>query len=177
VDGTDATLFTWEGDLTASELKFASQNVAWDNGDEITALTNGEDAATATTYQIRPTGFGASYGDDNKWMVAEAGTYLVTINLTAVTIDFELKTSIKEVDAFSNVSVYPNPASDMLNVEVGQNTGALISLFSIDGRRFYSEVATESTTRIDMNRMNASGIVIVKVENDQLSKVFRVVVK
>ena len=177
VDGTDPTIFTWQGPLTASELKFATQVVNWDQGDEITALTAGADAATATAYQIRACGDGSCTGDDNKWMVDAAGTYLVTINLTAETIDFELQVGIKEVDAFSNVSVYPNPASDMLNVEVGQNTGASISLFSIDGRRLYSEVATESTTRIDMSRMNASGIVIVKVENDQLSKVFRVVVK
>ncbi len=177
VDGTDPTIFTWEGPLIASEIKFATQNVAWDQGDEITALTNGADAATATTYQIRPCANGNSYGDDNKWMVENAGTYLITINLTAKTIAFEQTTGIKEVDAFSNVSVYPNPASDMLNVNVGQNTGASISLFSIDGRRFYSQVATESTTSIDMRKMKASGIVIVKVENDQLSKVFRVVVK
>ncbi len=177
VDGTDPTIFTWQGPLTASELKFATQVVNWDQGDEITALTAGADAATATAYQIRACGDGSCTGDDNKWMVDAAGTYLVTINLTAETIDFELQVGIKEVDAFSNVSVYPNPAYDMLNVEVGQNTGASISLFSIDGRRLYSEVATESTTRIDMSRMNASGIVIVKVENDQLSKVFRVVVK
>ncbi len=176
-DGSDPTIFTWEGPLTASEIKFESQNVAWDQGDEITALTQGADAVSATTYQIRPCFNGKAYGDDNKWMVATAGTYRVTINLTAKTISFELLSGIKENEALSNVSVYPNPASDVLNVNVGQNKGASISLFSIDGRRFYSQVATESTTSIDMSKMNASGIVIVKVENDQLSRVFRVVVE
>jgi hypothetical protein len=176
VDGTDATIFTWLGSLTASEIKFATNITAWDQGDEITALTNGA-SSTATEYQIRPCANGVSYGPDNKWMVDAAGTYLITINLTAETIAFDLQVGIKEADAFSNVSVYANRASDMLNIEVGQNTGASITLFSIDGRRLYSEVATESTTRIDMNKIKSSGIVIVKVENDKLSKVFRIVVE
>ncbi len=171
-DSENDLLFTWEGPLTANIFKITTYSGEWCDGDELVPTVDNQ-VLTATDFTYNLT----CGGPDNKWLVDVAGTYLITVDLENETISIELQVGIEDEAAKSQVAVYPNPASDMLNIEVGENTDATISMFSIDGRRLYNKAAVEGTTRVDLNSINAAGIVIVKVASKNLTEVFRIVVE
>lgn len=73
------------------------------------------------------------------------------------------------------VSIYPNPASDLLNVEV--SVAAKVMLFDMSGKRVMLN-KTESNEKHQLNVSGlADGIYMLKVYNDEFVSVKKVVIK
>ncbi|GAO29674.1 SusF/SusE family outer membrane protein [Geofilum rubicundum] len=87
-------IFTYRGELKAGSFKFHAFNGDFCEGEWINATEDGQ-ALTATDY-IVTTG---CEGPDNKWSVTTPGSYSITIDLDASTIQ------IIELDYYPNLSL------------------------------------------------------------------------
>lgn len=82
----DALVFTWEGSLNAGEVKFCLAPGSWDAA-FIRPANNGEEIGKTDIVDQK---FDMWAGDpDNKWKVADAGKYLLTLDLRNWTISTE----------------------------------------------------------------------------------------
>ncbi|RAJ27696.1 PKD domain-containing protein [Gelidibacter algens] len=85
---TDAFEFTYQATLTPGEFKISTFQGDWCDGDWLNPPNNGDD--------LSGNGFittSGCEGPDNKWKVTSGneGTYVITVNLSAETIVFELQ--------------------------------------------------------------------------------------
>lgn len=76
----------------------------------------------------------------------------------------EVLSSEDELDK-GGYSVYPNPASDVLNVELPAGADGTVKLISTTGGVVYSSEVTSSDQSINVNQLN-SGVYILQVEKD-----------
>jgi hypothetical protein len=89
---------------------------------------------------------------------------------------------INELGFGKNVSVYPNPTTDKIIVEINAevNEGSVISIISLQGKVIYSEVVKENTTdyrtEIDVDNY-ARGIYLLKLEDENSSIQQRIIVQ
>jgi len=68
----------------------------------------------------------------------------------------------------SNVSIFPNPASEKLIITLGESGDlALINIYTIYGHLIYSEHTTNSQMKVDVSGLKTKGLVIVKVDKRQ----------
>jgi len=75
------------------------------------------------------------------------------------------------------ISVYPNPTSDFINVNLGQDENfAKIKMFTSDGKLIYSNQTSQSE-KINVKSLNVSGLVFVNVSTNKGSESFKVLVK
>gem|GEM_PF-1395382 len=85
-DASDIYKFTYTGDLTAGQVKIHLTSGDWCVGDWINAAT-ADQVVTDGSYQITT----GCDGPDNKWTLtdADAGTYLISVDLKDQTLTFE----------------------------------------------------------------------------------------
>ena len=69
----------------------------------------------------------------------------------------------------SKISVYPNPASDILNISLGKNIDNIrsITLYDLNGKLItqVNEDDNEHNAKLNVSSLN-SGIYVLKVETD-----------
>lgn len=83
-------------------------------------------------------------------------------------------TSVSENKALVNsLNVYPNPATNILNVETTDYIGAQIDIYSVNGQLIYTSMVNETNTALDLSKFN-SGLYYIKLKTDQtvVSKAF-----
>lgn len=86
---------------------------------------------------------------------------------------FELRFDTTTLSAdefeFSGVSVYPNPASDIININLGENTSRFeqISIYDLNGRLVHLSNFDNNSTRqqIDVNNLS-SGVYLIEVKTE-----------
>ena len=83
--------------------------------------------------------------------------------------------SVSENQKFE-LSVYPNPVNDILNLELTQTALYGIELFDHQGRLVYSQRTLLSRCEIDMSELS-SGAFVLRVLSDQGEQVVRSIVK
>ncbi len=81
---------------------------------------------------------------------------------------FEVATSVSDEEAPSNVSVYPNPAREHVNVKASQVIHQ-IEVWDINGKRLLAKEVGNQTSQIDVTGLN-DGFYIVRVVFDEYSK-------
>jgi len=84
----------------------------------------------------------------------------------------------KNLDIQVEIMIYPNPASDMLNVQFGSPSEEAMTLYLIDNRgRVVKTIAVEASStekQINMQDM-ASGLYYLKLTKGKFSNVYKVV--
>ena len=68
-----------------------------------------------------------------------------------------------------NISIYPNPISNLLNVNVGTNSGLNYSIFNITGQIIFKGKFTSSNNRVDFSNLS-KGVYFLQVLDKQLNK-------
>jgi hypothetical protein len=89
------------------------------------------------------------------------GTDVLTSQLTALGIPYSF-VAVDDVQAESNLSVFPNPAKD--NIYVNDAKDATISVINMMGQVVISEVANSNTTSINISDL-AEGTYIIRITN------------
>ncbi|MEO8235757.1 MAG: T9SS type A sorting domain-containing protein [Flavobacterium sp.] len=81
--------------------------------------------------------------------------------------------SVNQFDIVSGFKAYPNPVSNILNIEY---TGELsnVTVYNLLGQQVLTKKVTATSTQIDMSGLNA-GTYLVKVEANDISKTIKVV--
>ncbi len=118
--------------------------------------------------------------DDNKWEIAEGegGTYRIVLDFSDYTIEITNVTSIGAVHSgYSKFSVYPNPVSELLTIDLGEEESATAVFYSLDGRKLYQEILRSSNTTLDLNHVKATGLLILQISTDQDSETVKLLVK
>lgn len=80
-----------------------------------------------------------------------------------------MATNIEENESVSNISVYPNPARDILNI-AGTNGDCTVTIFAPTGQI----LILENNERINVSRLQ-SGVYIIKIENGGQSALLKFV--
>jgi hypothetical protein len=91
--------------------------------------------------------------------------------LRTVTVEENIDTPVK-------VTVFPNPASDYLNISFADPLDTEVSLILIDaqGKLFKTQVIESSTTEIQLNFQDLpSGLYLLKLTKGKLSNVYKVI--
>ncbi len=113
------------------------------------------------------------------YFVTIEGTYYVIVNQNgcssepseSITVMF---TGIDQPNEAS-IKVYPNPATDLVNIETSTNGQVKAELLSQEGKTFLS-TEFENKTTIDLSHI-PSGLYLIKVTSDYGVKTFKVVVQ
>ncbi len=174
---TNPYLFTWEGVLVPGEFKFSTFTGDWCDGEWINASQPNQ-SLSATDYIIT----NGCDGPDYKWRVSagEVGKYTISIDLKNRSIGIAPETSSIDVsheEQQHEFSVFPNPVSDQLNINLGKETSALITIFSPTGDVLYQDEKRGLQTNIDLRGLNTSGMLLIKITTASCSEVFKVLVR
>jgi len=123
---------------------------------------------------ITSTVLGEYYKGDNPTTISAATTKMQIVfqtNTSQVAGGFEIyyttTTDIEEQPEGYSMLVYPNPASDMLNIIPGNNAaGATIVIYDFSGRCIFSHITDGSQLLIPANNF-ASGLYSVGMLSEQ----------
>lgn len=81
------------------------------------------------------------------------------------TTEIDLSTSTEEISN-QTAALYPNPVSDVLNVEIDGLNNGYISIFDTHGKLMFNEFLSDSNLQIDMSEF-AVGLYILEIINQE----------
>lgn len=176
-DEDNVNLYTWQGDLFAGELKFSTFTGDWCDGDWLLATAPDQtlDNGGYTIYT------GCAPGEEDfKWRVSadSIGEWIITVDLEneIITFDYQEETGIHKID-ISSISVYPNPAAEYFTIDLGEQSQGSLNVYSVDGRNIYNSSLKENKTTLDVKELSNSGLLILRVSTEKVTKTFRLLVK
>ena len=116
-------------------------------------------------------GFADIYAGGSPW---QDGTNYPTAELDfAVYINSGV--GVKESDFAKGIKLFPNPAMDVVTIDLGQNiTKGTINLYTPEGQLVMTEEITGQTTSLNLTAF-AKGIYFVKIVSEENTAVIRVV--
>jgi M6 family metalloprotease-like protein len=97
----------------------------------------------------------------------ESTSGTVTVDGDDQTVDIELISGLSTLQ-FSNLLVYPNPASQTLNLERQSSEKALLEIFAINGRLVYSIEWESTTQQVDLESFE-NGVYQIRVTGNSVS--------
>ncbi|MGN6569236.1 MAG: T9SS type A sorting domain-containing protein [Flavipsychrobacter sp.] len=83
-------------------------------------------------------------------------------------------TSVSNVKVFANLEVYPNPATDVLNI-ANINKGTVIQLFDIVGSKVYETVASQDKLSIDTHTLHPGAYILMLTNKERQRESLRIV--
>ena len=120
-----------------------------------------ETAALGEHVMRAKTNWNASVPDD----ACEETTYGETEDYMANIVE-SLGTDNIQIE---NISIYPNPIINMLNVNIGANSDLNYSIFNITGQIIFKGRFTSSNNRVDFSDLS-KGVYFLQVLDTQLNK-------
>ncbi len=174
VDESNSALFTWSGDLVAGSFKITTAKTFDDGWDWIMPQVTGQDLSL-TTYQVAVSGSGT----DNTWTIdaLSAGKYDISVDLQAETIAINESTATEIVATdLSPVQTYYNETTGQLTIDLGLQTTAIVSIYSVTGNIIY-QTEMENSIILDASSLGGSGLKLVHVSNANMSEVFKILVQ
>ena len=160
----DGTSWTTYYEFPVSSIIIDENDVKWlDSGWDLVKI----DGTIWTTYNVLNSGLPAgptSLAIDehgSKWI----GTYLgglAVYNENGIPVTIEDKTL-----PISNISIFPNPASDVLNIELLSNVNiSLVEIINMQGKVVFSQKMGYNKNSINVSCLPL-GVYIVKVHSDK----------
>lgn len=71
---------------------------------------------------------------------------------------------VEEIESLNRVNIYPNPASDVINIVFDRNDEYTVRIMDLSGKLVYSNVVNADRLRIENNRL-VSGVYFVRIED------------
>ena len=97
-------------------------------------------------------------------------------NMDSTLIVVESCVGIEEANGLSGVTIYPNPANNVINVSLGNITTAVnFSLTAIDGKVVYQANNVNDTKAVIDISNNAKGVYFLRVETNNQYNVYKVI--
>lgn len=79
--------------------------------------------------------------------------------------ELDYATSVQENNV-DQVSLYPNPANNELNVNLGTMQNATLNVYSINGELISKQVAVSGTAKVDVSALS-SGVYFTEVISEE----------
>ncbi|MFT3739245.1 MAG: RICIN domain-containing protein [Breznakibacter sp.] len=84
--------------------------------------------------------------------------------MKSTSLDSSMPVGQLDASAAGDLSVYPNPVSDRLNLKFNNNGSiVLVRIFDIGGRIVYEKLTTDAYLAVDKSRIGASGVYVLEV--------------
>jgi hypothetical protein len=106
----------------------------------------------------------------------ETGTWFYTTSTPMVRMNFDPVASINEVENTFGFSVYPNPASDVINISLNKTTNASISVIDITGKVVKTLSLNGLTTSVNTSNL-MSGVYYVTITDGTSVATEKVIIK
>jgi alpha-amylase len=123
-------------------------------------------------------------GPNLSFSITTAGNYIMTFNdqTLAYSIAVSTKSSGEradfEKDDFNKIMLYPNPVSDVLNIDLGNSNNATIEAYDLTGRLIFKKIVYQSLNTLEIQDLNFKGsLMIVRVTTSTQLSVFKVMIK
>ena len=69
----------------------------------------------------------------------------------------------------NNVSIYPNPISDVINIDLGNLKNSTVSIYNVVGQSIYHSIKVNHNLQIQLNEPSGIYFVAIKNEHDQFT--------
>ena len=167
----------WEAAYARSfQIQVSNDNINWTNAYVNYAFTGGTTDATVTTsgryvkmYGItRATAFGFSFWEFEVYGVSALKS--ATTNTSS-----NIAPTIKTIN--SKIQVFPNPVSDKLKINLGENDNGMLNIYKLDGRLIYKEKLKNNNNEVDIQTLKGSGVVVVRVSAGSEISTLKVIIK
>lgn len=96
-------------------------------------------------------------------------------NIKMFRIQLPAKLATDEVKNHVEITLFPNPVSNELNIDSKDNIKE-VTVFNLTGQQLFSKKGNSKTSKIDVSNLK-SGIYIVEVKTDKTSKTYKVIKK
>ena len=106
----------------------------------------------------------------------EAGTWFYTTSTPMVRMNFDPSASINEVENAFGLNVYPNPASDVINVTLNKEVTATINVVDVTGKVVKTSTINGTTTSINTAGLS-NGVYYVNITDGTSVSTEKVVIK
>ena len=178
-----------------ADLSAAQFQIGWTTGaniDELRITKGTALSAIDIAKSSNPTSFDAYFdfngnerptgADGTNTAIPNTGsdaTVLGQINNFATTYEVldNATLSVKGRDQVSGLQIYPNPASDHVNIQLPAHTSAKVSVYNITGKLLIQHaIAGQNEVRIDTNTL-AKGMYMLSFENDATKIVNKLIVR
>ncbi|WP_159020761.1 carbohydrate-binding protein [Algibacter sp. L3A6] len=90
---------------------------------------------------------------------------LTSANKSISNLDKDLSNSVSDLDTDTNLLIYPNPASDIINVEFSGSEAAVLDIINHVGQTVLSVNINEGSASYDISNL-PSGLYIVRISNE-----------
>jgi len=94
---------------------------------------------------------------------------------TSGVFKWDTQTSVQSIQQLVNISIYPNPASEYLNVESTENIHSIQVLNQL-GQEIMNQNVANLKTKLSLQQMN-KGLYLLKVNTDKGSNIYKFIVK
>ena len=157
-------------------------NLKYFNGKELVTLTKpllGDSLLKTYTFFVSDYKNGANIGGKFDFSL-EAGTNtekIVVSMVRVVNAKESSLTALKEIknDTPKSISVYPNPVTNVLNIDHVQD--ATIRIYDMRGVLLYNENSSGRKTSIDVTKFQNSKILLLNVLSDKNSEFVKIIVE
>jgi hypothetical protein len=115
-------------------------------------------------------------GVQTSFYLDEAGTWFYTTSTPMVRMNFDPSASINEVANAFGLNVYPNPASDVINVTLNKEVSATITVLDVTGKVVKTSTINGTTTSINTTGLS-NGVYYVNITDGTSVSTEKVVIK
>ena len=174
-DSTNLNLFSLKSLLTPGTFKFHTTNGDWCNGDWL--LANVQDQSLSSTNYKVFTGCPPTAAD-LKWKVTTAGTYeiKVDVGISKITINQQNPQGVGNI-LVGGIKLYPNPTANELNIDLGEERSAELSIYTASGKVIYQSKLSKCLNIIDLNKLIKEGTYFIKIKTKTESIVSKLIFK
>ncbi len=133
--------------------------------------------ATKIDYAAGAHVYGVAIGDmdgDGKADIAAANANANTVSTFRNTCD--IFTAIATTPSESNIQIYPNPATDQINIVLNTASNVEVSIIDITGKTLYALKETSNKTLVINTNDFANGIYFVKIQGDDFLKTEKLII-
>lgn len=120
-------------------------------------------------------------GANISFSIATSGTYFVVFNdqILAYSISTSLKSKLNSEGAIGSeqISIYPNPATDMVYIDLTHAGKSVVEVFDMMGKLLYTKVMEASLNEISVDDLNTQGVVSLRISNKDGIWIKKVVLK
>ena len=113
------------------------------------------------------------------WSIGECMTETYTSGNNQLTQgfqqNFEIITLVENLTDNMQINVYPNPATDKINIEFSEiNENTIIQLFDISGKELLLKSLINTTEQLDLSNFSNSTLILKITENEKLLKSIKI---
>lgn len=131
--------------VTAGKHNKAALKLRTIIGTPVAGISDDVFRAVAGTYKM------IAFWDNYRLLFLETGGTLTMLKVATTAPGL----SIENVQAENKLRIYPNPAKNILNVELEESATLTLQVFSIDGRLLQTEKASGKTTALNVSNLPA----------------------